>query len=82
MEKIDEIISRVLELEKDKKELQDMIPWKAEIPRQKAMLDEITKELHSLRAELAELKAGPKKSELAKIEKEPVEEEGALYGFF
>lgn len=82
MDKIEEIIARVLDLEKAKNEIQDIIPWKAEIPRQKALLDEITKELHALRAELAELKAGPKPNKPGAEKSESEGNEEAVYGFF
>lgn len=56
MDKIEEIINRILELEKDKKELADMIPWKTEFPKQREALDAINKQLHEMRTELEQLK--------------------------
>ena len=76
MEKLDEIINRILELEKDKKEIADMIPWKTEFSKQKEALEKINQQLHELRADLEKLKS-PQNPTSPKIE-----EEGAFRGFF
>lgn len=75
MEKLDEVINRILELEKDKKELADMIPWKAEFPKQKEALEKINQQLHELRGELEKLKNSP-------VAAQKTDEEGAFRGFF